>query len=87
MSYLDVGHHLTYFMEGGVDVLTGETHRHSSGCSSLVTDGMWIWRADFAHYLEVYHVPLPTDFLARAGDCDTRCRTWWVPTSRPSSAR
>jgi hypothetical protein len=52
-------------MEAGVDVLTGEVHRHTSGCSPLVTDGMWVWRADFAHYLEAYHVPLPADFVAR----------------------
>jgi hypothetical protein len=65
VEYLDVGHHLTYFMEAGVDVLTGEVHRHTSGCSSLVTDGLWVWRADFAHYLEAYHVPLPADFVAR----------------------
>ncbi|MFD8425903.1 hypothetical protein [Streptomyces sp. NPDC059466] len=65
VEYLDVGHHLTYFMEAGVDVVTGEVHRHTSGCSSLVTDGMWVWRADFAHYLEAYHVPLPAAFVAR----------------------
>lgn len=65
VEYLDVGHHLTYFMEAGVDVLTGEVHRHTSGCSSLVTDGLWVWRADFAHYLEAYHVPLPAAFTAR----------------------
>jgi hypothetical protein len=65
VEYLDTGHHLTYFMEAGVDVLTGEVHRHTSGCSSLVTDGMWVWRADFAHYLEAYHVPLPAAFIAR----------------------
>ncbi|MGV9936314.1 hypothetical protein ACWDY4_38150 [Streptomyces olivaceoviridis] len=65
MEYLDVGHRLTHPMEAGVDVLTGEVHRHTSGCSPLVTDGMWVWRADFAHYLEAYHVPLPADFVAR----------------------
>lgn len=65
VEYLDTGHHLTHFMEAGVDVFTGEAHRHTSGCSSLVTDGVWVWRADFAHYLEAYHVPLPADFLAR----------------------
>lgn len=65
VEYLDVGHPLTYFMEAGVDVLTGEVHRHTSGCSSLVTDGLWVWRADFAHYLEAYHVALPADFVAR----------------------
>ncbi|SMF03669.1 hypothetical protein [Streptomyces sp. Amel2xC10] len=65
VEYLDVGHHLTHFMEAGFDVLTGQAHRHTSGCSSLVTDGLWIWRADFAHYLETYHVPLPPAFTER----------------------
>ena len=65
VEYLDTGHHLTHFMEAGVDVVTGEVHRHTSGCSSLVTDGVWVWRADFAHYLEAYHVPLPEPFVAR----------------------
>jgi hypothetical protein len=65
VEYVDSGHRLTHFMEAGVDVLTGEAHWHTSGCSSLVTDGVWVWRADFAHYLEAYHVPLPAAFLAR----------------------
>jgi hypothetical protein len=65
VEYLDTGHGLTHVMEAGVDVLTGEVHRHTSGCSSLVTDGVWVWRADFAHYLEAYHVPLPAAFTAR----------------------
>ncbi|KEG38001.1 hypothetical protein DJ64_24020 [Streptomyces griseorubens] len=29
---------------GGRDVITGAAHRHSLGCSSLVTDGSWLWR-------------------------------------------
>ncbi|QUC58593.1 MULTISPECIES: hypothetical protein [unclassified Streptomyces] len=65
VEYLDAGHHLTHFMEAGVDVLTGEVHRHTSGCSSLVINGSWVWRADFAHCLETYHVPLPAAFTAR----------------------
>lgn len=65
VEYLDVGHRITAFMEAGVDALAGSVHRHTSGCSSLVTDGEWMWRADFAHYLETYHVPLPAAFTAR----------------------
>lgn len=41
VEYLDVGHRITAVMEAGVDVLTGSVHRHTSGCSSLVTDGEW----------------------------------------------
>ncbi|MEU2300269.1 hypothetical protein [Streptomyces antibioticus] len=72
VEYLDTGHRLTHFMEAGFDVLTGEAHRHTSGCSSLVTDGLWVWRADFAHYLEAYHVPLPAAFTARVRRLDHR---------------
>jgi len=50
VAYLDGGHVLIDVMEGGHDVITGSTHRRSSGCSSLLTDGTWLWRQDFPHY-------------------------------------
>lgn len=52
VAYLDAGHVLIDVMEAGHDVITGSTHRHSPGCSSLVTDGTWLWRQDFPHHLE-----------------------------------
>lgn len=63
VRYLDHGHTLLDVMEGGTDVITGEPHRHSSGCASPVTDGTWLWRRDFAHYVEAWHVTLPPEFL------------------------
>lgn len=63
VAYLDAGHVLIDVMETGHDVVTGSTHRHSPGCSSLVTDGAWLWRQDFPHYLETHHVSLPQTFL------------------------
>ncbi|MFD5146252.1 hypothetical protein [Streptomyces sp. NPDC058401] len=63
VAYLDAGHVLIDVMEAGHDVITGSTHRHSQGCSSLVTDGTWLWRQDFPHYLEAHHVALPGMFL------------------------
>ncbi|MFC1408710.1 hypothetical protein ACEZCY_05365 [Streptacidiphilus sp. N1-12] len=63
VAYLDAGHVLMDVMEGGHDVITGSTHRHASGCSSLLTDGAWLWRQDFPHYLETHHVSLPPTFL------------------------
>ncbi|ROO90715.1 hypothetical protein EDD29_8453 [Actinocorallia herbida] len=63
VTYLDAGHVLIDVMEGGSDVLTGSAHRHSAGCSSLVTDGTWLWRLDFAHYVETHHVLLPEAFI------------------------
>ncbi|MFJ9250907.1 hypothetical protein [Streptomyces sp. NPDC101776] len=63
VAYLDAGHVLIDVMEAGHDVITGSIHRHSPGCSSLVTDGTWLWRLDFPHYLETHHVSLPETFL------------------------
>lgn len=63
VAYLDAGHVLVDVMEGGHDVITGSAHRHSPGCSSLVTDGSWLWRQDFAHYVETHHVSLPDAFI------------------------
>lgn len=63
VTYLDAGYVLIDVMEAGHDVITGSAHRHSPGCSSLVTDGAWLWRQDFPHYLETHHVSLPVTFL------------------------
>ncbi|WP_317441042.1 hypothetical protein [Streptomyces collinus] len=63
VAYLDAGHLLIDVMEGGRDVITGSSHRHSPGCSSLMTDGSWLWRQDFPHYVETHHVSLPSTFL------------------------
>ncbi|BBA95726.1 hypothetical protein RVR_705 [Actinacidiphila reveromycinica] len=68
--YLDTGHVLIDVMEGGQDVITGSAHRHSPGCSSLVTDGTWLWRLDFPHYLETHHVSLPETFLEHVRSLD-----------------
>jgi hypothetical protein len=62
VTYLDAGHVLIDVMEGGRDVITGSAHRHSLGCASLVTDGTWLWRLDFPHYVETHHVLLPEAF-------------------------
>ncbi|MEU4279775.1 hypothetical protein AB0F57_33420 [Streptomyces tanashiensis] len=62
MAYLDADHVLVDVMEAGHDN-TGGAHRHSPGLSSLVTDGTWLWRQDFPHYLETHHVSLPERFL------------------------
>ncbi|MFD5517343.1 hypothetical protein [Streptomyces sp. NPDC127066] len=62
VAYLDAGHVLIDVMEGGRDVITGSAHRHSMGCSSLMTDGSWLWRLDFPHYVETHHVSLPGAF-------------------------
>ncbi|MCX5096593.1 hypothetical protein OOK36_49350 [Streptomyces sp. NBC_00365] len=63
VAYLDAGHVLIDVMEAGHDVITGSAHRHSPGCSSLVTDGTWLWRQDFPHYVETHHVSLSGAFI------------------------
>ncbi|MFB7244067.1 hypothetical protein CW362_24890 [Streptomyces populi] len=63
VAYLDAGHYLVDVMEAGRDVITGAAHRHSPGCSSLVTDGSWLWRQDFPHYVETHHVSLAEAFI------------------------
>lgn len=40
----------------------------------LVTDGVWIWPRDLAHYVRRYNVSLPDDFLS-----DVRTRAWQPP--------
>ncbi|MFE3072143.1 hypothetical protein [Streptomyces sp. NPDC059247] len=75
VAYLDAGHDLMDVLETARDVLTGRAHRHSVGCSSLMTDGAWLWRQDFPHYLETYHVPLPEEFLERVRRLDYRMPT------------
>ncbi|MER7645463.1 hypothetical protein [Streptomyces sp. NPDC126522] len=74
VAYLDAGHALLDVTEAGHDVITGSTHRHSPGCSSLVTDGTWLWRLDFPHYLETHHVSLPETFLEHV-----RGLNYWMP--------
>ncbi|MES4903247.1 MULTISPECIES: hypothetical protein [unclassified Streptomyces] len=59
-------------MEAGHDVITGSAHRHSLGCSSLVTDGTWLWRQDFPHYVETHHALLPKAFTQHVRDLNYR---------------
>lgn len=75
VAYLDAGHVLIDVMEGGPDVITGSPHRHSPGCSSLLTDGTWLWRLDFPHYVETHHVSLPDAFIEHV-----RGLTYRMPT-------
>ncbi|MFE4259249.1 hypothetical protein [Streptomyces sp. NPDC056883] len=83
VAYLDAGHFLIDVMEGGHDVITGSTHRHSPGCSSLVTDGTWLWRQDFPHYLETHHVSLPQTFLEHVRGLNYRMPTIAVAQFAP----
>jgi len=35
------------------------------GCSSLFTDGSWVWRCDLGHYVGRHGVTLPLEFVER----------------------
>jgi hypothetical protein len=35
------------------------------GCSSLFTDGSWVWRRDLGHYVGRHGVMLPPEFVER----------------------
>ncbi|MBW8818036.1 MULTISPECIES: hypothetical protein [unclassified Streptomyces] len=35
------------------------------GCSSLFTDGSWVWRRDLQHYVGRHGVVLPSEFVER----------------------
>ncbi|MGW0837268.1 hypothetical protein [Streptomyces prunicolor] len=83
VAYLDAGHVLIDVMEGGHDVITGSAHRHSPGCSSLVTDGAWLWRQDFPHYVETHHVSLPDAFLERVRSLNHQIPTVTVARFAP----
>ena len=72
VAYLDAGHIMLDVMEGGHDAITGSAHRHSLGCSSLVTDGTWLWRQDFPHYVETHHVLLPEAFVEHVRNLNHR---------------
>ncbi|MDV9174498.1 hypothetical protein R6V09_30870 [Streptomyces sp. W16] len=83
VAYLDGGHVLIDVMESGPDVITGNPHRHSPGCSSLLTDGSWLWRRDFPHYVETHHVSLPHAFTAHVRDLRHRMPTIAVAQFAP----
>ncbi|GAA0801685.1 hypothetical protein [Spirilliplanes yamanashiensis] len=66
VAYLRAGHVMSAVMEGMTDVIDGRSFEEGSGCSSLLTDGTWLWRRDLAHYVEAHNVELPAAFLRQA---------------------
>ncbi|MGW0422823.1 hypothetical protein [Streptomyces sp. NPDC003015] len=40
------------------------------GCSSLFTDGSWVWRGDLGHYVGRHGVTLPPEFVERMREFD-----------------
>jgi hypothetical protein len=74
VEYLRAGSLMTGVMEGMLDVVSGAAFLEGSGCSSFLTDGVWLWRQDYPYYVETYHVPVPADFVQHVIDSGFECR-------------
>ena len=71
LSYLNGGARVVEFMEAARDVISGDNYVTAG--SSLVTDGLWVWRLDLAHYVARYHLELDREFLLRVAEHDGVC--------------
>lgn len=61
VAYLRAGHELIAMMDCQDDPL--DPSRQVIGGSSMLTDGDWLWRRDFAYYVGRHHVLVPEAFL------------------------
>jgi hypothetical protein len=61
ISYLERGIPLIDIMEAGQDVISRDGY--IAGCSSVLSDGAWIWRLDLPYYLRRYHLRLDPEFV------------------------
>ncbi|MER5642414.1 hypothetical protein ABT095_36435 [Kitasatospora sp. NPDC002227] len=62
VGYLGRGISLVDIMESGPDVISND--EYIAGCSSVMSDGSWIWRLDLPYYLSRYHLRLDPEFVA-----------------------
>jgi hypothetical protein len=78
----DEGRTATYLRSGvlhiaspgpAFDVLSST--REVAGAQHLLTDGVWVWPADYAYYVEKYHCKVPDEFVEHM-----RLREWRPPT-------
>jgi hypothetical protein len=61
-NYLDSGYPIFDVTETTVDVIAGSFR--VPGGSSLLSDGIFVWRVDLSMYVERYGVTLPEDFVS-----------------------
>jgi hypothetical protein len=61
VSFLESGITVFDVMEAVIDPIDQSTV--ISGGSSLITDGVWVWRYDLKYYVEKYRVELPQEFI------------------------
>ena len=59
--YLSSGETIISMMSVDVDVIEGTTE--ILGGSSVLTDGVWVWRESLAYYYHRYNLRLPPDFI------------------------
>jgi hypothetical protein len=62
--YIDSGYVVMDVMDAELDVISGDVH--IGGASSLLTDGIWIWRKDLSYYTKRYHLDVSGEFLNHA---------------------
>ena len=65
VAYLRSGHALMDIMEGTSDVIANDGCGVSGG-SSLMTDGVWVWRLDLPYFVQKYHLELDPEFVWHA---------------------
>lgn len=79
---------LVRFLRAGTCLVAAASLDHCRLCADgrplgswvLLTDGVWTWPAGLAHYVELHHLRLPSDFVAHAR------AQGWAP-ARPSIRR
>jgi hypothetical protein len=69
-AYLDAGFPLFDVIEGTPDPLA--PGQYVLGGPSLVSDGLWVWRLDLAHYVRRHGVRLPESLTSRMADAGYR---------------
>ncbi|MFH8340421.1 hypothetical protein [Streptomyces sp. AM6-12] len=62
VDYLEAGYPIFDVTELTIDAIGGAFR--VPGGSSILTDGVFVWREDLSSYIERYHIDLPRDFLA-----------------------
>lgn len=62
VRYLRSGYELISMMDVNDDVF--EPSRQFLGGSSVLTDGDWLWRHDFAEYVRLHRVAVPEELLS-----------------------
>lgn len=73
VAYLEAGHVYIATPSPTVDVLDGST---PIGPPHYLTDGLYVWPGDAAHYVRVYSARLPAAFVEHVAGND-----WKVPAA------